>query len=59
MILGVLKFSRCINFCGIYIVICNSHLDFSKSTKIYHLENLYAYSSKNNTVYHADIAYIH
>ena len=46
------KISRCINFCGfhgplrficeneeIYIVMCNSHLKFSKSMKIYHLEN--------------------
>ena len=24
---------------------CNLHLDFSKSIKIYHLENVYAYST--------------
>ena len=54
------KISRCINFCGfhgplrficeneeIYIVMCNSHLKFSKSMKIYHLENLYTYGSKD------------
>ena len=27
----------------IYIVMCNSHLEFSKSMKIYHLENFYTY----------------
>ena len=26
------------------IVMCNSHLKFSKSLKVYHLENLYAYA---------------
>ena len=35
----------------IYIVMCNSHLDFSKSTKIYHLENLYAYGKCSGITY--------